>query len=134
MFWIKDGSKPRYTYRASKVVYVKFLSIAENNVNSKKLLMVQLPIIKNSECSKKITAYTIKSNQLCAGGDKGKDSCNGDSGGPLFLMERESFDAPMRYTVIGVVSYGANDCGQPEMPGVYSRTSYFLPWIMQNMD
>ena len=46
----------------------------------------------------------------------GKDSCNGDSGGPLFMWNGE--ETP-RYQV-GLVSFGTSKCARGK-PGVYTR-------------
>ena len=54
----------------------------------------------------------------------GKDSCNGDSGGPLFA--REQTDDP--WIQIGLVSYGTTTCGIG-VPGVYTKVSYYMDWI-----
>ncbi|GBP52153.1 Phenoloxidase-activating enzyme [Eumeta japonica] len=63
----------------------------------------------------------VKSNlqlwekQMCAGGEKGKDSCSGDSGGPLM------YENGRLYEVIGVVSFGPTPCGLENVPGVYTK-------------
>lgn len=49
------------------------------------------------------------------------DSCQGDSGGPLFH--------PSDHLIVGVVSWGYS-CGNPKNPGVYSRISANLDWIL----
>ena len=67
--------------------------------------------------------------QLCAGGNIGQDSCEGDSGGPLIMHER--FGPP--FVLIGVTSFGATNCGQGATPGVYTKVSEYLDWILQNM-
>ncbi|XP_039606274.1 granzyme A-like [Polypterus senegalus] len=62
----------------------------------------------------------ISKSMLCAG-DKigGKDSCGGDSGGPLIC------DGVYR----GIVSFGF-DCGLARKPGVYTLlTDKYLKWI-----
>ena len=52
---------------------------------------VELPIVTDDECTKLIaqtqaeepdsdTNYTIREYNLCAGGEKGKSACSGDSG------------------------------------------------------
>ncbi|CAH2057796.1 unnamed protein product, partial [Iphiclides podalirius] len=61
--------------------------------------------------------------QMCAGGVAGKDSCKGDSGGPLMYENRRLFE------VIGVVSFGPLPCGQMNVPGVYTKVYEYLPWI-----
>ena len=58
----------------------------------------------------------------------GVDSCNGDSGGPLFSQEYK--DGPL--FLEGVVSYGTRVCGIG-LPGVYTKTAYYLPWIRRNI-
>ncbi|XP_028658460.2 granzyme A-like [Erpetoichthys calabaricus] len=66
----------------------------------------------------------ISKNMLCAG-DKigGKDSCGGDSGGPLIC------DGVYR----GIVSFGA-DCGLATKPGVYTLlTDKYLKWIQDTI-
>ena len=51
-------------------------------------------------------------SMLCAGGS-GVDTCSGDSGGPLADAGR----------LAGIVSWGPDPCGQPGMPGVYTKVA-----------
>ena len=51
-------------------------------------------------------------SMLCAGGS-GVDTCSGDSGGPLAAAG----------TLAGIVSWGPDPCGQPGMPGVYTKVA-----------
>ncbi|GMF66017.1 unnamed protein product [Phytophthora lilii] len=54
---------------------------------------------------------------MCAGrGDK-KDSCFGDSGGPLLVND----------TIVGIVSTGGDKCGL--LPRIYTRVAHVLPYI-----
>lgn len=59
----------------------------------------------------------------------GKDSCSGDSGGPL--MQTFSSDKSQWY-VEGVVSFGAS-CGREGWPGIYTRVSEYVDWIKENV-
>ena len=62
--------------------------------------------------------------QFCAGQlEDGKDSCNGDSGGPLFCVEDG------RQVLYGIVSSGGKNCGNAAQPGIYSTVANVLPWI-----
>lgn len=52
----------------------------------------------------------ISTKQLCAGGEEGKDSCNGDSGGPLMGEDLLNGFNPYTY-LAGIVSFGPRACG-----------------------
>ena len=65
--------------------------------------------------------------QMCAGGVTGKDSCKGDSGGPLMYEDGRT------YEVIGIVSFGPVPCGMEGVPGVYSKVWEYLDWIRSNI-
>ena len=70
---------------------------------------------------------------MCAGGEKGKDSCKGDSGGGLFSDLINGTDGKERkWQLVGIVSFGSKTCGDGK-PGVYTRVSQYLPWIEQTM-
>ena len=47
---------------------------------------------------------------MCAGGTKGKDSCSGDSGGPLMAIDETNPFKPYYY-LAGLVSFGPIECG-----------------------
>ena len=54
-----------------------------------KLMKVETPFIPIDECKKKYRPFRRINNEtlLCAGGLEGKDSCSGDSGGPLITYK-----------------------------------------------
>jgi len=78
-------------------------------------------------------------SQLCAGGEKGRDSCVGDSGSALMREEsiplsRDHKKSGLYYSrLIGVVSFGPRLCGTKGVPGVYAKVRHYLPWILENV-
>lgn len=53
----------------------------------------------------------------------------GDSGGPIMREDNRTG----RFVLLGLVSFGPRTCGVSSFPGVYSRTSSYLEWILNNM-
>merc|ERR1712032_709005 len=99
--------------------------------------MLEVHVLSSSECGKLF--LTPEKSQICAGGDRGKDSCRGDSGGPLLLRRvllnglmdpNNDHDDP--WFLLGVVSFGTRVCGRGK-PGIYTRVETFVPWILQNI-
>jgi len=89
-----------------------------------RLQEVSVPIISNETCRE---AYgdesEVSDNMLCAGFEEGgKDTCWGDSGGPL--MVRENGD----WKLAGITSWGSG-CAIPGYYGVYTRVSNFSDFI-----
>lgn len=65
-------------------------------------------------------------SQICAGSYDGKDTCKGDSGGPLEYLDLEDV-----HRVIGITSVGKS-CGYG-VPGVYTRVYNYLEWIEETV-
>ncbi|WP_051235280.1 trypsin-like serine protease [Marinimicrobium agarilyticum] len=96
------------------------------------LQQVDVPLIGHTQCQESyLELYgpdAVTDNMLCAGyPEGGKDSCFGDSGGPLTLT------VDGRDYSIGVVSWGHQQCALPGYYGVYARTATHLDWIEQAM-
>ncbi|XP_018566942.1 serine protease easter-like [Anoplophora glabripennis] len=93
-----------------------------------RLMYITAPILDAKPCNELYHRELIDS-QLCIGYQKGKDSCAGDSGGPVFkAMTKNKQD---RAHLIGVVSYGLRACGQG--PAVYTDVSYFVQWTLERI-
>ncbi|KAJ8965353.1 hypothetical protein NQ314_004193 [Rhamnusium bicolor] len=95
------------------------------------LSYVTLNIISNDKCSEYIEdpetiPLNITSSMLCAGViEGGKDTCHGDSGGPLQILSKKYY---CMYSIIGVTSFG-RFCGYAYSPAIYTRVSSYIPWI-----
>lgn len=66
--------------------------------------------------------------QMCAGGEAGKDSCKGDSGGPLMNPSEKKY-----FELVGVVSFGPYPCAEDNVPGVYTKVYEYNSWIRENV-
>jgi len=98
----------------------------ESRTYADKLLDVEVPIVSNSVCATAMNPLgnNITSDMLCAGGEGGKDSCSGDSGGPFTVAD--SFTGA--HTLVGVVSWGEG-CAREGLYGVYADVPFFRTWI-----
>jgi secreted trypsin-like serine protease len=82
----------------------------------------------NPRCERSWVELFDARTQFCAvGADAGiPDTCPGDSGGPLVATGGDGVPR-----LVGVVSFGGNECGVSEPPGVYTRVSAFAGWVAQ---
>lgn len=74
----------------------------------------------------------VENSQICALGENGADTCTGDSGGPLMGRENPTRGVPY-YFQVGITSYGPTQCGRGIVPGVYTRVSEYMDWILRNI-
>jgi trypsin len=82
------------------------------------LRQVDLPVVDNATCNRAVGGITAR--MLCAGlVEGGKDSCSGDSGGPLFAYLPEGRAGLQG----GIVSWG-NGCAEAGQYGAYTRISH----------
>ena len=90
------------------------------------LRQVTVPLIADSVCQSSYPGE-ISENMFCAGVmTGGKDSCYGDSGGPI--IQGNDADSALQ---VGVVSWG-DGCAVAGSPGVYTRLANYLDWLTQH--
>ncbi|KAF6215056.1 hypothetical protein GE061_009805 [Apolygus lucorum] len=93
---------------------------------SSTLLEAQVTVVEHEICKssyEKMNVHVTR-GQICAGGDS-KDSCTGDSGGPLMLPQSG------KYYIIGIVSLGLG-CADVDYPGLYTKVPDYVDWILDN--
>ena len=97
----------------------------ETGQGSDTLLEVDIPVVADDDAR---CANEFPDRILCAGepgpdGQQGRDSCTGDSGGPLF----SAVDGEL--VQFGVVSFGLTDVCAVDRPGYYAQVTSFHDWI-----
>jgi secreted trypsin-like serine protease len=95
------------------------------------LKAVNVPIVSHQDCRAAYTStHDIQAKaHICAGYmPGGKDSCKGDSGGPLIVRA-----GPTGALLVGIVSFGEG-CARPNQPGVYTRVSSYADWIVSTIE
>ncbi|KAE8902386.1 hypothetical protein PF005_g14279 [Phytophthora fragariae] len=111
-----DGSDNKVGTRATVAGWGK--TETSGDMGSPVLQQLTIPVISNAECAKfKKYVGRVTESMLCAGTGDGKDTCNGDSGGPLIVDDD---------IIIGCVSWGSK-CG--EQAGIYTRLTYVMDYI-----
>ncbi|KAJ8732027.1 hypothetical protein PYW08_014757 [Mythimna loreyi] len=86
----------------------------------------QVSTIQQGVCRRSYWQYAITDDMVCAGRGR-RDSCAGDSGGPLLCRDRT-----MRYFLQGITSFG-DGCGKRGKYGIYTRTAGYVSWMRDVM-
>ncbi|KAL6425433.1 hypothetical protein ACFW04_009546 [Cataglyphis niger] len=131
--FIKPICLPSNTSLNGKLVVAGWGKTETRSASNVKLKL-SLPLADKDQCDQTYSNAGVQLGygQICAGGQKGKDSCRGDSGGPLMSVERIA-DGTGRWAAVGVVSFGPSPCGMQGWPGVYTRVIDFVPWIVSKL-
>ena len=89
------------------------------------LRTASVPVNSDADCGDAYGIAYEPDNMICAGDivNGGIDTCAGDSGGPLAVL-----DGSGTWRLLGLVSWGFG-CGEPHFPGVHARIPTFRDWI-----
>ena len=95
---------------------------------STNLQEISLPIVDRNTCnSTDVFNGYITENMICAGRMNSSNSytgsCHGDSGGPLILDN----------TIVGIVSWGDDNCTDPKKPTVFTNVEKYAGWIQEHI-
>ncbi|XP_046401602.1 uncharacterized protein LOC124167662 [Ischnura elegans] len=131
---IPNGSAVTKRYESDTMIVAGW-GRTENKTASNVKLWVRVPVMSNSACQPIYQRQlTLNANQMCAGGQQGKDSCRGDSGGPLMAVDTV---VPSRrggqWVIAGVVSIGPQQCATAGRPGIYTRVGPYVQWILDSL-
>ncbi|KDM91799.1 S1 family peptidase [Photobacterium galatheae] len=120
-----DELKESYLLTAIGFGYRKYDPILKAGSDSSPVLhQVGVPFVPLTQCKKFPGSYqNLREGVFCAG-ETGKDTCMGDSGGPVLF---DTNDGPKQ---MGIVSWG-NGCGI--YPGVYTEVSHYNDWIADHI-
>ncbi|CAG2121444.1 unnamed protein product, partial [Medioppia subpectinata] len=94
------------------------------------LKAIDMPVLNQDECRLKHIDYVfLKDTQICCGGQLDRDTCFGDSGGPVIEMVNN------RAVLVGITvgSPQKEDCGVESWPGIYTDVTKYIKWINDNM-
>ncbi|MBX3567981.1 MAG: trypsin-like serine protease [Rhizobiaceae bacterium] len=116
-----------------KEIYARDLGVALRQLSTR-MRYSEDGVNEGTAAIAKFMKDPLTANMICAGTITGqRDACNGDSGGPLFVMGK---DGPEQ---IGVVSWGEGPfdanaaCGHKNAYGVYTRLGNYRDWIAAKM-
>jgi secreted trypsin-like serine protease len=76
------------------------------------LQQLDVPLVPDATCAGSYGTQYQPATMLCAGGEPARDTCNGDSGGPLLTGD---------HVLVGLTSFGPPACGLANVPAVYAR-------------
>ncbi|XP_052871864.1 phenoloxidase-activating factor 2-like [Anopheles cruzii] len=99
------------------------------------LKKIELPVMPRPKCQEALRTtrlghrFKLHGSFMCAGGEKGRDTCKGDGGSPLVCPIPGSVN---HYYQAGMVAWGIG-CGEDGVPGVYVNVPLFRGWIDQHL-
>ncbi|XP_026134550.1 complement factor D [Carassius auratus] len=92
-----------------------------NNLGGRpdKLQELTIKVLERWRCGRGDYYGTKFTNNMFCAAEKLKDTCDGDSGGPLLYKD----------LVVGITSNGGKKCGSSKKPGLYTIISHYTKWI-----
>ncbi|XP_071443169.1 phenoloxidase-activating factor 2-like [Hetaerina americana] len=99
------------------------------------LKKVEMPVVEHTKCQLYLRRtrlglfFKLHRSFMCAGGEKGKDTCKGDGGSPLMCPHAKDAE---RYMQSGIVAWGIG-CSDQATPGVYTHVALFRDWVDEKM-
>ncbi|CAG2170048.1 unnamed protein product [Oppiella nova] len=122
--------KEGYSPRESLGTAVGWGRKSDKGALSKILKTVDLPILKQDDCRRLVGYDFLKDQEFCAGGQHDKDTCTGDSGGPVTQIIEN------RAVLVGITSAGLGGvpCGSTGWPAIYTDVSKYIHWINEHID
>ncbi|XP_004448533.2 complement C1s subcomponent [Dasypus novemcinctus] len=129
------GTTPAYNPSEGDLGMISGWGRTERKDHVYKLRGARLPITSLAKCRQvkpknsqvDVNTFVFTENMICAGGEKGVDSCDGDSGGALALQDPNEENP--KFYVAGLVSWGPQ-CGTY---GIYTQVKNYIDWIMKTM-
>lgn len=117
-------------WHSEKRYFISGWGLTEDETSSSVKLKVDIPHYDYEECKERYGSIDVEitESQICAGGVENKDSCAGDSGGPLMV--------PINLThwyAAGIVSFGYG-CGTKNWPGVYTNLTHYYNWTVKEIE
>lgn len=109
----------------------------DHGIVADSLQHINLTVFDANKCRnayRKRGVVISKDSQLCVGGEKGRDSCVGDSGSALVTSSKKSENALLTWKLLGIVSFGPKKCGTENVPGVYTKVRNYIDWTLDNIE
>eukprot|EP01134_Creolimax_fragrantissima_P006379 CFRG6379T1 len=118
------------THNDTLLWYMGWGLLSENSTTiPDELMTVGVQAIDLEKCQDVYGRMLVNDNNICTY-TPGKDSCNGDSGGPLI---QPGMDGSVNSgVVVGIVSFGEG-CAREGYPAVNTRVSSYTDWINATM-
>ncbi|OXA46255.1 Serine proteinase stubble [Folsomia candida] len=95
---------------------------ADHGMPSSVLQKTNLTMLGNPACKEFLY---INGNNICAGTTRTQSACDGDNGGPMMIREGDDL---LRYTAVGIFSYGGSIC-EGGYNLVFTRITAFMDYI-----
>lgn len=120
----------RFRKRKPDYVYLAGWGSTEKGPSSDILQSAEPNIVRIKDCERELrqanNRITLDDSHVCTSGDGMVNHCKGDSGGPLLYYNRKSI-------LYAVIASGSKACGVGTKPGLYTKVSYFIDWILDNL-
>ncbi|XP_070509416.1 venom protease-like [Chironomus tepperi] len=122
---------PTKQFDEPKAIATGFGKTSFYDTISNKLLKVTLEKFSIRECQETFDDKTIDDKSMLCYGHRteAKDTCDGDSGGPLQVSNGDQVKCT--YMQIGIVSFGSRYCGSEGVPAIYVNVFNYIDWIEQ---
>ncbi|XP_050726365.1 phenoloxidase-activating factor 1-like [Eriocheir sinensis] len=116
------------SFLGGRQAFVAGWGATERGPDTQVLQQVRVPFVTRDVCNPHYN-NALLTEQVCFGGDGQRDSCFGDSGGPVV----SPVQGGGAFMLLALVSFGQPSCGVVGVPAVYTSVAAYRGWILNNM-